>query len=102
MASDTEGLEVEVINLVCDTLDISEEGRTVRNGCLKRQYPLPRSRVSTSTTLDELGVDSLDRVELTAALEEKYDLSLPDEVTECWDALGNIIRYLAKQKAAVD
>jgi acyl carrier protein len=36
------------------------------------------SEVVTNATLDELGADSLDKVELTMALEEAFDIEIGD------------------------
>ncbi len=37
---------------------------------------------STSSFVDDLGADSLDTVELVMALEEEFDLEIPDEEAE--------------------
>jgi acyl carrier protein len=42
------------------------------------QLSVELSEVVTNATLDELGADSLDKVELTMALEEAFDIEIGD------------------------
>jgi acyl carrier protein len=46
--------------------------------------------------VDDLGADSLDTVELVMALEEKFDLEIPDEDAEKITSVGDAIEYLNK------
>jgi acyl carrier protein len=54
--------------------------------------------VTPDTTLKELGADSLDAVELVMELEEEFDLSIPDDVAEHIQTVGDAIRYIEQQK----
>jgi len=45
------------------------------------QLGVDKSKVVGSATLSELGADSLDIVETVMALEEAFDIELPDEET---------------------
>ena len=48
---------------------------------------------------DDLGADSLDAVELIMALEEKFDIEIPDEDAERITTVGSAIEYIkAHQK----
>jgi acyl carrier protein len=49
--------------------------------------------------IDDLGADSLDTVELVMALEEEFDLEIPDEDAEKLETVGNAIEYLNKRMA---
>lgn len=44
--------------------------------------------------IDDLGADSLDIVELIMALEEEFDLEIPDEEAEKFPAVGNVVEYI--------
>ena len=44
--------------------------------------------------IDDLGADSLDVVELIMALEEKFDIRIPDEDAEKMNTIGNVIEYI--------
>ena len=40
---------------------------------------IPRERVSLDSTLEDLGLDSLDQLNLLFALESDFNISIPDE-----------------------
>ncbi len=44
--------------------------------------------------IDDLGADSLDTVELVMALEEEFDIEIPDEDAEKIATVGNAIEYI--------
>lgn len=44
--------------------------------------------------IDDLGADSLDTVELVMALEEEFDLEIPDEDAEKITTVGDAIKYI--------
>ncbi len=49
--------------------------------------------------VQDLGADSLDTVELVMALEEEFDIEIPDEDAEKIKTVGEAINYI-KDKAA--
>ena len=49
--------------------------------------------------IDDLGADSLDIVELVMAMEEEFDIEIPDEDAEKIQTIADATAYL---KAAVD
>lgn len=44
--------------------------------------------------IDDLGADSLDTVELIMSLEDKYEISIPDDDAEGLKTVGDVLRYL--------
>ena len=46
--------------------------------------------------VDDLGADSLDTVELVMALEEEFDVEIPDEEAEKIKRVGEAIDYIKK------
>ena len=44
--------------------------------------------------IDDLGADSLDIVELVMAMEEEFDLEIPDEDAEKLRTVGDVSKYL--------
>src|SRR5437773_4416415 len=51
----------------------------------------------SASFVDDLGADSLDRVELVMALEEAFDLEIPDEEAEKIRTVQDAIDYIEKQ-----
>lgn len=47
-----------------------------------------------SSFIDDLGADSLDIVELIMALEEEFDLEIPDEEAEKISTVGDVVDYI--------
>jgi len=47
-----------------------------------------------SSFIDNLGADSLDIVELVMALEEKFDIVIPDEDAEKLRTVGMAVKYI--------
>ena len=50
--------------------------------------------VSESNILDDLGADSLDVVELVMALEDEFDIEVPDEAAESIRTIADVERYV--------
>ncbi len=44
--------------------------------------------------IDDLGADSLDIVELVMAMEEEFDLEIPDEDAEKLRTVGDVVNFL--------
>jgi len=47
-----------------------------------------------SSFIDDLGADSLDIVELIMALEEEFDLEIPDSEAEKISTVGDVVEYI--------
>ncbi|AAK79713.1 acyl carrier protein [Clostridium acetobutylicum] len=47
-----------------------------------------------SSFIDDLGADSLDIVELIMALEEEFDIEMPDEEAEKVSSVGDVVNYI--------
>jgi acyl carrier protein len=78
MAEDTMAKVKEVI---CDQLNVDESEVT-----------------ETATFIDDLGADSLDLVELVMALEEDFDVSIPDEEVESIRTVGDAAAYIDQHR----
>lgn len=48
-----------------------------------------------SLFVDDLGADSLDVVELIMALEEEFDIEIPDEAAEKASKVGDVVDYIS-------
>ena len=47
-----------------------------------------------SSFVNDLGADSLDQVELVMELEEEFDISIPDDVAEKIQTVGQAIEHI--------
>ena len=74
-------LESKVKEIICEQLDVAEAD------------VLPEASFA-----DDLGADSLDLVELIMAMEEKFDISIPDEDAEKISTVQDAIDYINKAK----
>ena len=62
---------------------------------IARQLDLkPEDVRPESSFIDDLGADSLDIVELIMALEEEFDLQIPDSEAEKIATVGDVIEYI--------
>ena len=54
----------------------------------------PDEVTEQSSFIDDLGADSLDIVELIMALEEEFNMEIPDEEAEKISTVGDVIEYI--------
>ena len=47
--------------------------------------------------IDDLGADSLDIVELVMALEEEFNIEIPDEEAEKARTVGDVMQYVSQK-----
>lgn len=52
--------------------------------------------VPEASFMDDLGADSLDTVELVMALEEEFDIEIPDEDAEKIQTVNDAIEYITE------
>ena len=48
--------------------------------------------------VNDLGADSLDTVELVMALEEAFDIEIPDEAAEGIATVGDAVKFIEEKK----
>ncbi len=76
-------LEERVAEIVTDQLGVSKE-----------------ELVPEAGFIDDLGADSLDIVELVMAMEEAFDLDIPDDDAEKLQTFGDAVSYLKERLGA--
>ena len=65
------------------------------------QLEVEADRVTPEASFaNDLGADSLDTVELVMALEEEFDIEIPDEAAEKIDTVGKAVEHISKETAA--
>ena len=64
------------------------------------QLGVSAEEVTTQASfIEDLGADSLDIVELIMALEEEFDMEIPDEDAEKIQTVGDAINYIQEHSA---
>ena len=59
------------------------------------QLGVAESTITTEASfIDDLGADSLDIVELIMALEEEFDIEIPDSDAEKVVTVGDVVEYI--------
>ena len=57
----------------------------------------PEEVTPAASFVDDLGADSLDTVELIMALEEEFNVEIPDEDAEKMKTVGDAIKYIEEK-----
>ena len=52
------------------------------------------SEITMDTTFDSMDIDSIDAVEIIMAIEDEFEVEIPDEVAEEFTSIADIINYL--------
>ena len=60
----------------------------------------PEEVVPEASFIDDLGADSLDIVELVMAMEEEFDIEIPDEHADRLQTIGSAVAYLKERLEA--
>ena len=67
---------------------------------IAREQRIPAESISPEATFEELKIDSLDGVNIVFALEEKYNLTIPDEVAREMKSIRQVVEALRNQLGA--
>jgi acyl carrier protein len=74
-------IEAKVKSIIADQLGVSED------------------EIKTdSSFIEDLGADSLDIVELVMAMEEEFEIEIPDEEAENIKTVGDAVTYINNHK----
>jgi acyl carrier protein len=74
-------IEQKVKNIIADQLGVGEDEIKI-----------------TSSFIDDLGADSLDIVELVMAMEEEFEVEIPDEEAENIKTVQDAVTYITTHK----
>ncbi|UCF84796.1 MAG: acyl carrier protein [Desulfobacteraceae bacterium] len=72
-------VDEKIKKIICEQLDVAE-----------------KDVVPEASFVDDLGADSLDQVELIMAMEEEFDISIPDEDAEKIGTVQDAVDYIKK------
>ncbi len=65
---------------------------------LVNQLSLTEEEVKKAKDLQDLGMDSLDKVEVIMAIEEEFGIEIPDEDAERLTNIATIVEYIENKK----
>ncbi len=66
---------------------------------LASQLNVDLSKINeNSRIIEDLGADSLDMIEMLMALEEEFNITVPDEKAESLKTVGDIAKYIDSVK----
>ena len=69
-------------------------------GIVAEQLSVKEGEVKPDSNFqNDLGADSLDTVELVMALEEAFDIEIPDEDAEGIATVGDAVKYIQEKQA---
>ena len=74
-------IEAKVMSIIADQLGVGEDEIKLE-----------------SSFIEDLGADSLDIVELVMAMEEEFEVEIPDEEAENIKSVGDAINYINTHK----
>lgn len=57
----------------------------------------PEEVTPQASFIEDLGADSLDTVELVMALEEEFEIEIPDEDAEKMATVGDAVKYIEEK-----
>lgn len=63
-------------------------------GILIKEFKLSPERLSAEATLTDLGIDSLDLVDLIFKIEDQFGLKIKDDVPRTLLTLGDVAAYI--------
>ncbi len=77
---------------------MAENAQKVRD-IIEKELGVEREKLTNEASfIEDLGADSLDIVELVMAMEEEFEVEIPDEEAENIKTVGDAINYINTHK----
>ncbi len=61
---------------------------------ISTRFELTETSLTQDTTWEEIGADSIDLVDLISELEDKFNVSIPDEAIEDLRTIGDVAKLI--------
>lgn len=76
---------------------MSHEELTTRvQGIIAKTQHLPPEKVTADSTFQELGIDSLDGINILFAVESEFNINIPDDAAQSLRSVRDVIDGIAK------
>ena len=69
-------------------------------GLISRQKTLDPNTISVASTFDSLQMDSLDKINLSFEVEERFKISIPDDSLNSLKTVGDVVAGVRRLQAA--
>ena len=66
---------------------------------IMNKYDIPDGKATADATLQDLGIDSLESVELIMAIEQEFNVEIPDEDVGALETAARMAAYLEARAA---
>ena len=64
--------------------------------CIAETQHIPPEKISIESTFEELGIDSLDGINILFALENEFDIDIPDEAAQKIHSIREMVEGVGK------
>ena len=76
---------------------MSNEELTERvRGIIANSQHLPKEKVQAESTFEELGIDSLDGINILFAVESEFNINIPDDAAQSIRSVRDVVEGIAK------
>ena len=65
-------------------------------GIIASTQHLPQEKVTADSTFQELGIDSLDGINILFAVESEFNINIPDEAAQSIRSVRDVVEGIAK------
>ena len=65
-------------------------------GIIAATQHLPQEKVTADSTFQELGIDSLDGINILFAVESEFNINIPDDAAQNIRSVGDVVAGIAK------
>ena len=63
-------------------------------GIIAKKKKLDPAGITQATTFEQLGIDSLDGIDLVFTFEDEFNISIPDQVVQKMKSVGQVLEAL--------
>ena len=65
---------------------------------ISEQFEISTDEITMETTVDDLGADSLDLIDLVMSIEDEFSVEVPDTAMEELNSVGDMVNFIDENK----